>query len=69
MLTVEFHQLKIKIMFGLFKKKTEREVLLERYKKLMKESHSLSTIDRSKSDQKFAEAEELMNQVDLLEKG
>jgi hypothetical protein len=68
-LTVEFHQLKIKIMFGLFKKKTEREVLLERYKKLMKESHSLSTIDRSKSDQKFAEAEELMNQVDLLEKG
>jgi len=65
---VEFPQLKFKIMFGLFKKKTEREVLLERYKKLMEESHSLSTTDRRKSDQKFAEAEELMNQVDTLEK-
>jgi hypothetical protein len=68
MLTAEFLQLKFKNMFGLFKKKTQREVLLQRYKKLMKESHSLSTTDRVKSDQKFAEAEELMNKLDILEK-
>mgnify|MGYP003682399507 CR=1 FL=1 len=55
-------------MFGLFKKKTEREILLKQYKILMKESHSLSTTNRSKSDQKFAEAEELMNKIDTLEK-
>lgn len=67
MLTVEFHQLKIKNMFGLFKKKTEREVLLEQYKKLMTESHRLSTIDRSKSDEKFAEAESVMSKLDKLE--
>jgi len=65
---VGFHQLRFKNMFGLFKKKSKRELLLKQYKKLMKESHGLSTTDRSKSDQKFAEAEELMNQLDLLEK-
>ncbi|MCV9388959.1 Lacal_2735 family protein [Reichenbachiella ulvae] len=55
-------------MFGIFKKKSEREKLNERYKKLMKESHQLSTTDRSKSDQKFAEAQELLTQLDNMEK-
>ena len=54
-------------MFGLFKKKTEKEILLKQYKKLMSESHRLSTIDRSKSDEKYAEAEKIMNRIDNLE--
>lgn len=54
-------------MFGLFKKKSEREVLLEQYKKLMEESHSLSTVDRSKSDQKYAEAQDVMDRVDRMD--
>ncbi len=51
-------------MFGLFKKKTKEEKLQEQYKKLMAEAHKLSTVDRTKSDAKFAEAEELIKQLD-----
>ncbi len=51
-------------MFGLFKKKTKEEKLQEQYKKLMAEAHKLSTVDRSKSDAKFAEAEDLIKQLD-----
>ena len=51
-------------MFGLFKKKTREEKLQEQYKKLMAEAHKLSTVDRTKSDAKFAEAEELIKQLD-----
>ena len=51
-------------MFGLFKKKTKEEKLQEQYKKLMAEAHKLSTVDRSKSDAKFAEAEHLIKQLD-----
>ena len=51
-------------MFGLFKKKTKEEKLQEQYKKLMAEAHKLSTVDRAKSDAKFAEAEELIKQLD-----
>ena len=44
-------------MFGLFKKKTEVEKLQEKFSKLMEESHKLSTINRSESDKKYAEAD------------
>ena len=57
---------KNKTMFGLFKKKTEKERLSDLYSKLMKESHRLSTIDRTQSDKKFAEAQEIMNTIDKL---
>jgi len=62
-----FLHLKFNIMFGLFKKKTEREVLLEQYKKLMKESHSLATTDRTESDVKFAEAQYIIDKVDKMD--
>jgi hypothetical protein len=55
-------------MFGLFKKKSERQVLLEQYKKLLKESHSLSTTNRMASDKKMAEAQEIMDKVDEIDK-
>ena len=53
-------------MFGLFKKKSEAEQLQDKYRKLMEEAHRLSTIDRSASDQKHAEANEVMKQIDEL---
>lgn len=54
-------------MFGLFKKKTEKDKLMGQYKKLMKESFELSTQNRSKSDDKAAEADRIMKQIEALE--
>lgn len=53
-------------MFNLFKKKSETEILAKKYKQLMKEAHALSSIDRTKSDAKVAEAEEIGKQLDAL---
>lgn len=53
-------------MFGLFKKKTQVEKLQAQYEKLMKEYHRLSTIDRSKSDEKYAEAQDIADKIDSL---
>ena len=53
-------------MFGLFKKKTEKEKLEEKYATLLKEAYVLSTSNRKKSDQKTFEAEEVMKQIEKL---
>jgi len=53
-------------MFGLFKKKTEKEKLQEKYQKLQKESFNFSTTNRKLSDQKAFEAEEVMKQLEKL---
>jgi len=53
-------------MFGLFKKKSEKEKLQEQYQKLMKESHSLSTTNRKLSDEKVYEAEQIMKKLEQL---
>jgi len=53
-------------MFGLFKKKNEAEKLQEKYKKLMKEAFDLSKTNRTKSDEKTAEAEEILNKIEAL---
>jgi len=53
-------------MFGLFKKKTEKEKLQEKYQKLMGDAHTLSKTDRKASDQKVVEAEEVMKQIEAL---
>ena len=54
-------------MFGLFGKKDPRAKLEKEYKKLLEESHRLSTIDRAKSDKVRAEAEEIIKQIEALE--
>ena len=54
-------------MFGLFKKKTEKEKLQEKYAKLLKESHALSTTNRKLSDEKVFEAEEIMKKIEQLD--
>ena len=56
-------------MFGLFKKKSEKEKLEEKYQKLLKEAYALSTSNRTLSDSKTAEANEVLKQIDLLPTG
>ena len=53
-------------MFGLFKKKTELEKLRVQYESLMKEAYDLSKIDRTASDAKYAEADQVMNKIESL---
>jgi hypothetical protein len=53
-------------MFGLFKKKSEREKLQEAYQKLMKEAYTLSTSNRMESDKKYAEADEIMKKIESM---
>ncbi len=53
-------------MFGIFKSKTPLEKLNDQYQKLMKEAHKLSTVNRTASDQKVAEAEEVLKKIDNL---
>ena len=55
-------------MFGLFKKKTELEKLNDQYKKLMEQSYLKSTINRTESDALLAEANTILNQMELLKK-
>lgn len=54
-------------MFGLFKKKTKREKLYAQYQKLLEESHKLSTSNRKLSDEKAAEAESIMQEIENLD--
>ena len=49
---------------GLFKRKSEKEKLQDKYAKLMAEAHKLSTSNRKLSDEKVAEAEEVMKKLD-----
>lgn len=53
-------------MFGLFKKKTELEKLQEKYQKLMKEAFDLSKTNRSASDTKYAEADEVQKKIEAI---
>jgi len=53
-------------MLGLFKKKTEAEKLNKKYDKLMQEGYELSTVNRKASDAKYAEADQVMKQIEKL---
>ncbi len=54
-------------MFGLFRKKSEKDKLYEQYEKLLKQSHTLTTVNRAESDRLFAEAQELLRRIEALE--
>lgn len=54
-------------MFGLFKKKSKIELLNEKYQKLQNEAYKLSTVNRTESDRKQAEAEEVLKEIKALE--
>lgn len=53
-------------MFGWFKKKSRKEILEAKYKKLMEESYKLSHIDREASTKKNAEAEQVLEEMAAL---
>jgi hypothetical protein len=53
-------------MFGLFKKKNPMEELQKKYSKLMEEAHRLSTTDRTASDAKMAEAQEVLAEMEKI---
>tara|TARA_X000001036_G_C20463020_1_gene718261 strand:+ start:175 stop:357 length:183 start_codon:yes stop_codon:yes gene_type:complete len=55
-------------MFGIFKKKTQKEKLLSLYKKKKEEAFNLSKIDRRKSDLKEKEASDILYALDALDK-
>jgi len=53
-------------MFELFKKKSKEQKLQEKFKALMKDWHKLSSINRSESDKKYAEAQEVLAVMEAL---
>lgn len=53
-------------MFGIFKKKSEKEKLQEQYDKLLKEAYVLSSSNRKMSDQKTFQANEILEQLEKL---
>lgn len=55
-------------MFGLFKKKSPKDKLLKEYKRLQQEAFQLSKVDRTKGDQKMAEADAILKKIEAIEK-
>ena len=55
-------------MFGLFKKKSKLDKLELKYKKLLNEAYNLSKINRTKSDAKTFEANEVLKEIEQIKK-
>ncbi len=55
-------------MFGIFKKTSKLDTLQKKYEKLMSEWHKLSSINRAESDIKYAEAQKILIQIEVLKK-
>lgn len=53
-------------MFNLFKRKSEKEKLMEKYAQLMEESYQLSKTNRTASDAKVNEAMEILAKIETL---
>jgi hypothetical protein len=54
-------------MFGLFKKKSEVDKLQESYKKIMEEAYKLQSINRTDSDKKYLEADNVLKKIKSLQ--
>lgn len=54
-------------MFGLFKKKSEVEKLQEKYKKLMEDAYKLQSINRTDSDTKYKEADDILKEIEAIQ--
>lgn len=54
-------------MFGLFKKKSEKEILLKKYSTLTEEAYKLSHTDRTASDKKTKEANDILEKIKIIE--
>jgi hypothetical protein len=55
-------------MLKLFKKKTPIEKLYDKYEDLIGQAYTLSTINRTASDEKQAEANAILDKIDVLKK-
>ena len=53
-------------MFKFLRKKTPVEKLQNQYKKLMSEWHDLSSIDRAASDEKYLQAQKVLDEIDKI---
>lgn len=53
-------------MFGLFKSKSPVDKLNDKYRKLLSEAHALSTTNRAKSDEKMAEADKVLKEIEKM---
>lgn len=53
-------------MFDFLKPKNKTQKLEAKYQKLLDESFKLSKIDRKKADQKIAEAEKVLTEIDKI---
>ena len=54
-------------MFNIFKKTSPLQKLYQKHEQLLKDAHQLSKTNRSLSDQKYAEAEEILNNIKAAE--
>jgi len=54
-------------MFGLFKSKSEIDILQKEYNQAMKKWHKLSSIDRQASDKVYAEAQLISERIEALQ--
>ena len=55
-------------MFGLFKKKSEKEKLSKLYKKIKEQAYILSKTNRRESDKLEKEASDILDKLDNIEK-
>ncbi|CAI8378935.1 MAG: Uncharacterised protein [Cryomorphaceae bacterium] len=55
-------------MFGLFKKKSEKEKLTKLYKKIKEQAYILSKTDRRESDRLEKEASDILEKLDVIDK-
>ncbi|MBL6874874.1 MAG: Lacal_2735 family protein [Flavobacteriales bacterium] len=55
-------------MFGLFKRKSEKEKLLDLYNKKKKQAFHLSKTNRKESDKLEKEANDILIKIDEIEK-
>ena len=55
-------------MFGLFKKKSEKEKLTKLYKKLKEQAYVLSKTNRRESDKLEKEASDILEKLDVIDK-
>lgn len=55
-------------MLGLFKRKSEKEKLNEKYMKLLEASKRMSTSNRAESDRLAAEANTVLEKIKAIEK-
>jgi len=53
-------------MFGIFKKKSAADKLQEKYKKVMEEGYKLQSINRTDSDTKYKEADDILKEIEAL---